>query len=146
MSGGAIPATLYSDDRGVGRKFPVTTRQALFSSESIFLAWHEFPQTGLQYSAVEYESARAVVLRVVGSAPQLEFASLASRLFLVATSAYDYYDSVLSRVTPRYTGKSLYSNSWPFHCILNFFLAMWFFRWKAQTWVFPGFAFKEFLW
>ena len=78
MSGGAIPATLYSDDRGVGRKFPVTTRQALFSSKSIFLAWHEFPQTGLQYSAVEYESVRAVVLRVVGSAPQLEFASLAS--------------------------------------------------------------------
>ena len=103
ISGGAIPATLYSDGRGVGRRFPVTRRQALFSSALTFLAWQEFPQTAQQYSVVEYERARAVVLRVVGSAPQLEFASLESRLFLVATlpftlCACSTCDNVISNV------------------------------------------------
>ena len=91
ISGGAIPATRYSDVRGVGRRFPVITRQALFSSALTFFAWQEFPQTAQQYSAVEYERARAVVLRVVGSAPQLEFASLERRLFLVATLPFTFF-------------------------------------------------------
>ena len=48
----------------------------------------------------------AVVRSVLGSAPQVEFASLPRRLFLVATLAFTFCtclakDRVLSRVTPR---------------------------------------------
>ena len=52
ISGGAIPASLYSEGSGVCRRDPVTTRQALLSSGSIFLAWHDFSHTAAQYSAV----------------------------------------------------------------------------------------------
>ena len=80
--------------------------QALLSSASTFFAWHEFPHTGAQYSAVEKESAIAVVLKVSGFDPQLEFASLSRMLFLVATLAFTFLtcslnDSVRSSVTPR---------------------------------------------
>ena len=106
ISGGAIPASRYSDGSGVGRRLPVTMRQALFNSELTFFAWKDFPHTGQQYSAVEYERADAVVLKVAGSVPQLELASLASRLFLVAVFPFVFlvcsaYDKVLSSVTPR---------------------------------------------
>ena len=101
-----MPASLYSDGSGVGRKFPVITRQALLSSALIYFAWQDFPQTAQQYSAVEYDSASAVVLSVLGSAPQLELASFARMLFLVDTFPFTFLAcsekvSVLSRVTPR---------------------------------------------
>ena len=32
---------------------PVTDRDAWFSSGSRFLAWHDLPQTGAEYSAIE---------------------------------------------------------------------------------------------
>ena len=80
--------------------------QALFSSGSTFLAWQEFLHTGAQYSAVEKLSAIAVVLRVSGFVPQLEFANLSRMLFLVATFALvlltcSLKESVRSSVTPR---------------------------------------------
>ena len=93
----------------MGRRLPVMIRQALFSSASTFFAWQDFDQTGEQYSAVEKQSARAVDLIVLGFAPQLEFASLLRRLFLVATFALTFLacslnERVRSSVTPRYTG------------------------------------------
>ena len=48
ISGGAIPASRYSDGSGVGRRLPVTMRQALFNSELTFFAWQDFPHTGQQ--------------------------------------------------------------------------------------------------
>ena len=87
ISGGAMPASLYTDVSGVGRRFPVIIRQALLSSALILFAWLDFPQTAQQYSAVEYESASAVVLGVRGSVPQLELAGCFwSRLCLSISS------------------------------------------------------------
>ena len=101
-----MPANLYTEDSGVGRRVPVMVLQALLSSGSIFLAWQEFLHTGAQYSAVEKLSAIDVVLRVSGFVPQLEFASLSRMLFLVATFALTLLtcslkESVRSSVTPR---------------------------------------------
>ena len=48
-----MPASLYTAGKGVGLRLPVMIRQALLSSASTLFAWHDFDQTGEQYSAVE---------------------------------------------------------------------------------------------
>ena len=53
ICGGAMPAVLYRSVKGVGRRRPVTMRQALLSSGSTFFAWVDLAQTADAYSAVE---------------------------------------------------------------------------------------------
>ncbi|GFR60202.1 nose resistant to fluoxetine protein 6 [Elysia marginata] len=53
ISGGAIPAVLFSSGSGVGLSCPVTMRQALFNSASTFFAWHDMAHTAEEHSAVE---------------------------------------------------------------------------------------------
>ena len=87
-SGGTIPTALYSDWRGVGRKISgyYTTGIIQFCTDFLCVA-----RISANSAAVEYGRAKAVVLRVVGSAPQLEFASFESRLFLVATLPFTFF-------------------------------------------------------
>ena len=109
MAGGAIPARQYREGSGVGLRQPVMVLQPLFSSESTDDAWLDLAQTGAQYSAVEQHSARAVVLSVSGFAPHLMLPSIPRRLFLLEIFPFSFFvcslnESVLSRVTPKYTG------------------------------------------
>ena len=80
-----MPVIRYRAGRGVDLRTPVMIRYALCNSASILWAWPDLSHTGAQYSAVEWHSARAVCLKVFGSAPHFVVASLLSRLFLEAS-------------------------------------------------------------
>ena len=73
--GGAIAARRYTFSTDVGLRHPVMERQASFRAGTSLLTWFELSYTGHAYSAVEQQSARAVVLMVAGLAPHFVFDS-----------------------------------------------------------------------
>jgi len=108
-SAGWMPARIGSLSAGVGRRHPVTVRNASLIVRSIRRVWALRHQTGAQYSAVEWTRARVAVRSVVAPAPQPEPASrLRSAMrdvsFLRSYSRCRRYVSDLSNVTPRYLG------------------------------------------
>ena len=72
-----------SHGRGVERRVPEMRRMVEFNCTSTRLVRAERDQTGAQYSAAEYQSARADDRRLLALAPQVELepASFINKLF-----------------------------------------------------------------
>ena len=111
-------------------------QQVSFSVASSFFAWVERSHTGQAYSAVEWHSARADDLSVVGVASHFEVLSLRMMLFLVPTfflvfSICALYHNVRSSVTPIYTGRLQWVKFTPFQLMLSCLPHSRFRRWKS---------------
>ena len=99
-------ASLHTNFRSVGSSVLVMILLASFNPGSTSLAWLDLYHTGKLYSTAEELTAIAVVRKVCGSAPHLEFANFPRKLLRVAIFAFTFvtylaYVSVLSKVTPR---------------------------------------------
>lgn len=87
MDGGAMLHSADNQMIGVEFTVPVITRIVLFNSTSIFDVWALFSQVEQQYSAHEYTSPSAEVLKHEAVAPQVVPASFLIKLFLVPSFA-----------------------------------------------------------
>ena len=106
MWGGAIHAISYKKGIGVTFKQPVIILHVSFRTMSTCPVCLEQLHEEQAYSAVEQQSANAVVRTVAGWAPHLEFINFRRRLFLVFTFASVLRAcclklNVRSSVTPR---------------------------------------------
>ena len=108
-SAGWMPVGIGRLSAGVGRRRPVTIRNASLMAGSMRRVWALRHHTGAWYSAVEWTKAKVAVRHVVAIAPQPEPASrLRSATrdvnFLRNDSRCRRYASDLSNVSPRYLG------------------------------------------
>ena len=74
-SAGWMPARIGKLSAGVGRRHPVTIRQASLMAGSMRRVWALRHQKDVQYSGVECTMARVAIRRVVAPAPQPDPAS-----------------------------------------------------------------------
>ena len=78
--GGSMLDRTGSQVTGVDRIVPVMICMVLFSWVFTWCVWGDLDQTGAQYSAAEYDRARAEVRSIRDAAPHFAPASLQRRL------------------------------------------------------------------